>query len=151
MSRRDRRACAVEARRDKSWEWVREDLNSPRVQGALERNPACSYIQSLHRNSFYVVQVYEFASSEYTVGFERMTMLHLIIRRIDGAAIHKWRDLQRIKNEIVGPDRVAVEVYPPEEQLVDQANLTHLWVYPPGYELPFGLHLGARSGIWWSA
>jgi hypothetical protein len=76
-------------------------------------------------------------------------MLHLIVRRIDGAAIHKWHDLQRIKNEIVGPDRVAVEVYPPEEQLVDRANLTHLWVYPPGHELPFGLQRGARSGIWW--
>lgn len=28
-----------------------------------------------------------------------------------------------------------------EETLVDQANIYHLWVFPEGFSLPFGLHL----------
>lgn len=139
MSRAERRAYASQARRERSWEWLRVDLSTQRAQGAMERNPACSYVKSVHRNSFYVVQVYDFTSDD---GLE---MLHVIVRRVDGAAIHKWPDLQRIKDELVGRDRVAVEVYPPAEQLVDRANLTHLWVYPVGHSLPFGLQ--GRSSL----
>lgn len=64
---------------------------------------------------------------------------HLIIRRHDTKPIHSWYDLQRIKNELVGSDRTAVEVYPAESNLVDDANLYHLWVLPEGFKLPFGL------------
>jgi hypothetical protein len=48
--------------------------------------------------------------------------------------------MQRIKNELAGPERVAVEVYPPVSQLVDHANMYHLWVFEAGFALPFGLH-----------
>lgn len=64
---------------------------------------------------------------------------HLIIRRHDTKPIHSWYVLQRIKNELVGSDRTAVEVYPAELNLVDDANLYHLWVLPDGFQLPFGL------------
>jgi hypothetical protein len=65
---------------------------------------------------------------------------HLIIRRHDEKPVRSWIDLQRIKNELVGSDRTAVEVFPAEDDLVDQANLYHLWVLPEGFKLPFGLH-----------
>lgn len=48
-----------------------------------------------------------------------------------------WREKQRIKNEIFGEDRFAVEVYPSVEELVDQANMYHIWVFPKGFKLPF--------------
>lgn len=51
-----------------------------------------------------------------------------------------WRDLQRIKNEIMGPDRFAVQVCPPSDRLIDDADMYHLWVMPRGYEPGFGLH-----------
>ena len=50
-----------------------------------------------------------------------------------------WRDKQRIKNELFGEQRVAVEVMPPEENLVDDADMYHIWVYPEGYKMPFCL------------
>lgn len=50
-----------------------------------------------------------------------------------------WAQKQRIKNEIVGGDRLAVEVFPTMDRLVDAAPAYHLWVYPAGYMLPFGL------------
>jgi len=36
--------------------------------------------------------------------------------------------LQRIKNEIVGPEHEAVELFPAESRLVDTSNQYHLWV-----------------------
>lgn len=50
-----------------------------------------------------------------------------------------WRDLQRIKTELFGPERVAIQVYPAESELVDKANMYHLWVLPDGFCLPFTL------------
>lgn len=56
-----------------------------------------------------------------------------------------WKDKQRIKDELCGSDRIAVEVFPEQENLVDQADVYHLWVLPQGFELPFGLHFSDWS------
>lgn len=69
-------------------------------------------------------------------------MLHLWVRRHDDVMPNSWSDLQRIKDEIAGPERVAVQVYPARSDLVDSANMAHLWVYPPGHRMPFGLTKG---------
>ena len=53
-----------------------------------------------------------------------------------------WRDRQRIKNELFGRDRVAVEVMPADADVIDAADMFHLWVLPLGETLPFGLHMG---------
>ncbi len=50
-----------------------------------------------------------------------------------------WSAKQRIKDELVGPERLAVEVFPPRAELVDQADAYHLWVLPEGFQLPFGV------------
>jgi hypothetical protein len=64
--------------------------------------------------------------------------IHLSIKREDRLPIHDWRHLQAIKNEIVGPESLAVEIYPQESKLVDSANQYHLWVLPKKVRLPFG-------------
>ncbi len=58
--------------------------------------------------------------------------MKISIKRIDRECIHDWRDLQEIKNMLAGPEREAVEIYPPESELVDTANQYHLWVLPEG-------------------
>jgi hypothetical protein len=63
----------------------------------------------------------------------------LLIRRHDGKPNIPWAHKQRIKTELVGPERTAVEVFPSELDLVDQAHCYHLWVLPEGMDLPFGL------------
>ena len=50
------------------------------------------------------------------------------IKTHDSQPAHDWREYQQIKNEIVGPQSAAFEVYPAEERLVDTANQCHLWV-----------------------
>lgn len=82
-------------------------------------------------NSRYQVNVY----SAGTGAFGRL--LWLSIKTLDRSARHDWRDLQRIKNEVVGPEYDAVEIYPAEEKLVDTSNQYHLWVFLD-FKLPFG-------------
>lgn len=76
--------------------------------------------------------------------------IHLSIRRVDRKASRDWRHFQRIKNELVGPEREAIEVFPPESKLVDTANQYHLFVYPTGMTSPFtwdeGRHVSNETG-----
>ena len=46
--------------------------------------------------------------------------------------IMHWAHLQQIKNEIAGPGREAVMIFPSEDRLVDTANEYWLYVYPTG-------------------
>jgi len=69
-------------------------------------------------------------------------LLHLSIHRRDRNALRDWRHFQSIKNEIAGPERTAVEVYPPEGHLLDSTNEFHLWVLPARVSLPFGFEEG---------
>ena len=61
--------------------------------------------------------------------FEETTLWHLSIKRLDKDSLHDWRDLQAIKNQLVGPQYEAVELYPATSRTVDGANQYHLWVF----------------------
>ena len=64
-------------------------------------------------------------------------LIWLSIKNADNSARHDWRELQRIKNELLGPDVEAVELYPAESRLVDASNQFHLFAVV-GFRFPFG-------------
>ena len=82
--------------------------------------------------------------SDETWGNDRYTVnVHLLDGSRDGfveLAVHNhnrtphvpWRHLQQIKDEVVGADREAVQLFPAEGRLVDTANEYWLYVYPAG-------------------
>lgn len=70
---------------------------------------------------------------------------HACIRNTGSTDI-PWKEKQKIKNELFGKERVAVEVFPRESELVDEANMYHLWVFQEGFSLPFGLKVGDPNG-----
>jgi len=82
------------------------------------------------RNDIYQVAVHRWSEDWW----------QLNIRRRDGGPILRdWRHFQRIKNEIIGEEHEAVELYPAESRLVDTANKFHLFVnVDPAYRFPFG-------------
>ncbi len=55
---------------------------------------------------------------------------YLSIKTLDKQPRHDWREMQQIKNELVGYEVEAVELYPTEERLVDAANQYHLYCFP---------------------
>jgi len=77
---------------------------------------------------------------------DRDGWLHLSIRHNNRSAIRDWRMFQRIKNELAGEDREAIELYPSEARMVDEANSYHLWVAPVGYKFPIGFDEGRMVG-----
>lgn len=88
---------------------------------------------NVFKNNHYQVYVYKAAE---TPPFGNV--IWLSIKRLDRKAIHDWRDLQRIKNELLAPEIEAVELYPSEERVVDTANQYHLFAFVDGYKMPFG-------------
>ncbi len=86
-----------------------------------------------------VYSVQEFAEVREQGLLRGQLVTHLLIRRHDGTTNVPWADKQRIKDDLAGPDRLAVEVFPPTDALVDERNLYHLWVFPAGTTLGVSL------------
>lgn len=80
----------------------------------------------------FLVQIFE----------ESEGVLRLSVNRVDVDREGNWRqdiswdDLQGIKRAVGRGDRYAVEVYPMDADMVNVANMRHLWVLP--VPLPVG-------------
>ena len=76
-------------------------------------------------------------------------VIHLNIRRVDGGPVLRdWRHFQRIKNELIGEECEAVELYPAESRLVDTSNKYHLiGVADPTFRFPFGGLFGNKRDV----
>jgi len=61
----------------------------------------------------------------------------------DETARHDWRHYQQIKNDLVGVDWEAVELYPAESRLKDPSNRFYLFCAPQGV-FTFGFHEGRK-------
>lgn len=66
-------------------------------------------------------------------------VIHCCFRNLEGNDI-PWAEKQWIKDSLFGNDRLAIEVFPAQSRLVDEANMYHIWVFEKGFELPFGIH-----------
>ena len=80
----------------------------------------------------------QWANDQYVVYLRHMKsdhpeqpgMIHLSIKNVDRGTRHDWRDFQRIKNQLCGPEWEAMEIFPAESRLIDMANQYHLWCFP---------------------
>lgn len=84
-------------------------------------------VESVWRSRDYLVLVYVEEG-----GMRRLSVLRTEIdgqRWADGIP---WDDLQRLKREAGFGDRDALEVYPRDDDVVNVANMRHLWVMPEG-------------------
>jgi hypothetical protein len=128
------------------------DVNSRKRAQALAKEHGIPYaaakkgLDKLARDEIWL-------NSRYQVNIDRepehgfgpdMPIVHCSVKRIDKLPIHDWRDLQRIKNELFGPEFEAIELYPAESRVVDTANQYHLWVLPEGQMVPVGWTAGMK-------
>jgi hypothetical protein len=98
---------------------------------------------TIYRNSRYTVFVRKVKAT--APGWPDAAWLS--IKRNDRDVCRDWRDFQRIKTELIGPDYEGVELYPAESRLVDGANQYHLWVpLDPRWRLPYGFDDGRQVG-----
>jgi hypothetical protein len=78
--------------------------------------------------------------------FQRNPVWHPRICRHDLAPCQDWQVFQAIKNEIVGPEYEAVELYPAHSRMMDVGNMYHFWVLAPndGEETPPQFKIGVE-------
>jgi len=81
---------------------------------------------AVFHSSRFLVQVYAEANDIIRLSVNR-TKLNSMGDWEDGIS---WDDLQEIKNQCGYSDREAVEVYPVSVDVVNVANIRHLWVMP---------------------
>lgn len=117
---------------------VREFLRGLMDQGQT-REQAKRVYREMKASKVYRNDMYQVVVRELPEGFT-----HLSIKRNDRDVCRDWRDFQRIKNELCGPEREGFEMYPAESRLVDGANQYHLWVLPLGLRIPLGFDDGRQ-------
>lgn len=70
-------------------------------------------------------------------------MTWLSIKRHDKEPCNDWRHFQFIKNQLVGEECEAVQMYPAESRLVDGSNQYHLFcLKDKSHRFPFGFNEG---------
>ena len=125
---RRRHAVALERRAKKTGDWG-SWRETPLRYGVPGASGWCREIRMAYANDLYAVLVRPLET-------EWGTVLHLAIRTASNLE-PPWRDKQRIKDELFGPSLTAIEVMPPKDEIVDQADMYHMWVLPSGMSLPF--------------
>ena len=135
--------------REIDYEWTglaRATQLTVQLAGDDNRAYANNLCDAMRSDEYWKNNLYFVAITYLDRGNLKQGGLHLDIHRLDQAPIYDWRHLQRIKNELAGPDREAVELYPAVSRLVDTANSYHLWVVPEGETVGCGFTTGAVVG-----
>lgn len=101
----------------------------------------------LYETAEYLVQLIK-AGHDHLSG--ALSTFTLVISRKDETPVSDWRDVQEIKNRMVGRDVDAVEIFPAASRGYDYRNRTVLFCYVGGSEpgnTPPRLPFGARQRI----
>jgi hypothetical protein len=122
----------MEAKADDRWQPLKQ-LPVPQAIWATHESAGMDPPDELWVNDIY--EVFCYRSSEGGGA-------HLSIKRYDRAAVRNWRHFQQIKNEVLGEFIEAVEIFPSEGRIADNANQYHLWAMPEGVILPLGFSAG---------
>lgn len=106
----------------------------PALRDKLEKKSASD--TQIFRNNLYTVHRRTVPLRD-TTGAQVGTIIHLSIHDHPRSTRRDWRHFQKIKNELIGPEEEAFELYPAESRLVDISNEWHLWCIK-GVRLPVG-------------
>ena len=118
----------------RKWAGLPAGATEDDVEFTIRRVLAESEAKEYWSNDKYQVSIFE---ADITEDFP--AMWHLSIKRHDRMPVFSWRDIQTIKNEIIGPEHEAVQLFPAESRLVDGANQYHLYVLKDAaVRFPFG-------------
>lgn len=82
------------------------------------------------RSRHYLVQEYSLTGGVTRLSIAR-TMMQANGRWVDGLS---WDELQDIKRQVGFGDSFAVEVFPKDKDVVNVANMRHLWILPQPLE-----------------
>lgn len=145
MNRNERRAAASEMRKRAATfpEHLVEMDRTEWPSIAVNRNahaPSGQRVQQLWRSRLYLVTRYD---SPPLNGIEvRRLTVNRVTMRADGNWDQDipWEDLQRCKRETGHGDWYGVEIYPRDRDIVNVANMRHLWLIAEPLDLGWFSH-----------
>lgn len=116
----------------------KEVVQHAMVQYALDEAAARKLLDDEHAKcSYYVNDLYQV---EVGPALGDLFEFQINIRRRDGGMFKDWRHFQQIKNEMIGEECEAIELYPAESRKVDASNKYHIWGYAdPTWRFPIGM------------
>lgn len=129
--------------------WSKFERAWPTRNQAMNDATWADFVEHVHAERVKIWQNNRYQVHEHTPEMVRLAgmggvegwpdLIWLSLRRRDRSIVKDWRDLQRIKDEIVGPHHEALELYPSRKRIVDSSNQYHLWVLAePNIVFPFG-------------
>ena len=125
MNREQRRLSEKIGRQKQKKEWdefkdvtYEALLKNKALNGCVSKN----FPNAVFMNNKFIVQIF------FDVVKDGCYYKKLMIRRSDSEPITGFHTLQRIKNEVLGPEVEAIQFFPRESELTDVANLYWLWV-----------------------
>jgi hypothetical protein len=122
--------------------WLGPGCDRGKIEAYVEETIRQSLAGEHWNNDKYQVAIFE---AETSADFP--AMWHLSIKRHDRYPVFNWRDVQTLKNELIGPENEAVQLFPAESRLVDGANQYHLFcLKDPKIRFPFGFRERAVTG-----
>jgi hypothetical protein len=127
-TRVERRALA-RVMREQAKEWPPHLVEVPRETWPERRAHMTEYPIALWRSRHYLVQVYRTDSPVDGVEARRLSVNRVTVG--SGLAWEQdipWEDLMRLKRETGHGDWYGVEIYPRDRDIVNIANMRHLWV-----------------------
>lgn len=127
LSRNERRAALRQLARDNA---AMPDLMQP-VRPEHWPEAMRGVVSAVFRSRHFLAQLYVEASGVMRLSVNRTTTDPQGVRWVDGIT---WDELQRVKTECGFGDQWAVEVYPPNDDVVNVANVRHLWLLPEAPE-----------------
>lgn len=75
-------------------------------------------------NNMFVVMINDNANT--TKGSATLAMVQKLN---DTPILNHWKEMQGIKNEIFGSEKIAIEYYPKQKDLIDDKNIYWMWVF----------------------
>ena len=79
------------------------------------------------RNNRYTVMIYDNAETTHGPATQVLIQNHT-----DTPIINHWWEIQRIKNEVFGPEVTAIEYLPAESELINTHNIYWIFIFPEG-------------------
>lgn len=121
-----RRDAAMKLYRTESPKFRPVDLVAERAN--QERAPYIpAWFTRVYRNNQFFVMIDD--NRETTNGHAICAMVQ---KHDDTPIKNHWMTMQKIKNEIFGPEVMAIEYYPKQSELVDDHNIYWMWIFPEG-------------------
>ena len=134
---------AVKARLAPQSPGTDDSLWQPLRSDGEVRDTKIRHMVRLFSNNLYVVTTERIEDDLFAEEHYRWNMpvgwIHIVVGRKDKTVNIPFHHRQHIKNQVLGVECEAVEVFPAHSQMLDIGDMFHLWGCPdPDYRLPHG-------------